>query len=89
MAGRNNTSCNQRAREKIQTSQLINRLQENALGSAEIMTAGQVRSALALINKTLPDLKALEVQLEAQIDARIGWCDPHTLQSETVTGEST
>ena len=35
-----------------------------------------------------PKLKAVEVQLDGQLDARIGWCDSHTLQSETAPGES-
>ena len=35
-----------------------------------------------------PKLKAVEVQLEGQIDARIGWCDSHTLQSEATTGDT-
>ena len=29
-----------------------------------------------------PKLKAVEVQMEGALDARISWCDPHTLQSE-------
>ena len=33
-----------------------------------------------------PKLKAVEVQLEGQVDARISWCDPHTIQSEAITG---
>jgi hypothetical protein len=36
-----------------------------------------------------PKLKAIEVQVEGQIDARIGWLDSHTLQSETPTGSTT
>jgi septum formation inhibitor-activating ATPase MinD len=60
VAERNNKSHTQRAREKIQTSQLINRLQENALAEKEFLTVGQIRSAEALIRKTVPDLKAVE-----------------------------
>ena len=33
-----------------------------------------------------PKLKAVEVQLEGQVDARLTWCDPHTIQSEAITG---
>ena len=33
-----------------------------------------------------PKLKAVEVQLEGQVDARISWCDPHTIQSEAIAG---
>ena len=35
-----------------------------------------------------PKLKAVEVQLEASGDLRIGWCDPHTLQSEATTSDT-
>ena len=42
-------------RAKIQTSQLINRLTEHALGNVD-MPATAVTAALGLIRKTLPDL---------------------------------
>lgn len=45
-------------REKIQGSMLINRLQENVQN--ECMTAAQVNSAKILLNKIIPDLKAIE-----------------------------
>lgn len=48
-----------RTREKIRTSQLINRLQDNALGKLEL-SAVQQRSAEILIRKTLPDLAAVQ-----------------------------
>jgi hypothetical protein len=48
-------------RQKIQASQLINRLTANALSDAEIMTAGQVRSAEILLKKAIPDLASVQV----------------------------
>ena len=48
-------------KQKIQASQLINRLQKNALADTELMTQGQINSARILLNKVLPDLKAVEV----------------------------
>ena len=45
------------AKEKIQASQLINRLELNALSEKEIMTSGQIRSAEILLKKAIPDLK--------------------------------
>jgi hypothetical protein len=48
-------------RQKIQASQLINRLTENALSNDEIMTASQVNSAKILLGKAIPDLKAMEL----------------------------
>jgi len=61
MAGRNNTSHNQAARDKIRTSQLINRLQDNALTDEPFLTKEQVRCAEILIRKTVADLKQIEV----------------------------
>lgn len=45
-------------RAKIQTSQLVNRLTEHALGAAELSPT-QVRAIEILIKKTLPDLQAI------------------------------
>ena len=45
-------------RAKIQTSQLVNRLNAFALDDTETvrMTSDQVRAALGLLRKTIPDL---------------------------------
>jgi hypothetical protein len=45
-------------RAKIQTSQLINRLTDHALGTIELSPT-QVRAIEILIKKTLPDLQAI------------------------------
>lgn len=42
-------------RQKVQASQLINRLQDHVLGEVEL-SATQVRAAEILLKKTLPDL---------------------------------
>ena len=47
-------------RNKIQAAQLINRMQKIALGEVEADPT-QVNAAKALLNKVLPDLKAVEV----------------------------
>ncbi|WP_068305833.1 hypothetical protein [Pararhodobacter sp. CCB-MM2] len=47
-------------KQKIQTSQLINRLQKNALSDEEIMTPGQIASANALLDRVIPKLKAVD-----------------------------
>ena len=47
-------------RAKIQTSQLINRLTDHALGNVELSPT-QVRAIEILIKKTLPDLSAVEL----------------------------
>ena len=45
-------------RDRIRTTQLVNRLTDHALGDDEIMTDSQVRAALGLLKKSLPDLAA-------------------------------
>ena len=50
-----NDSC----REKIQTSQLINRLQDGAMGKIEL-TTNQLAAIKILLSKTLPDLSSVE-----------------------------
>ena len=54
-------------KQKIQASQLINRLQNFALSDAEdpdfakkAMSGDQVRAAFGLLSKVVPDLKAIE-----------------------------
>jgi len=44
-------------RKKVQTSQLINRLQDHGLGTVEL-SATQVRAIEVLLRKTIPDLSA-------------------------------
>jgi hypothetical protein len=59
MAARLNPKHDEATRQKIQTSQLINRLQSFVNGEAELKPA-QVTAALGLLKKTLPDLTATE-----------------------------
>lgn len=48
-------------RQKIQTSQLINRLTNHALSdTGPIMDASQVKAAQILLGKAIPDLAAIE-----------------------------
>lgn len=47
-------------RAKIQTSQLINRLQQHVFGDVEI-SATQMKAIELLLRKTLPDLSAIQV----------------------------
>ena len=58
MAARLNPKHDQRSRDKIQTSQLINRLNAFALDTTDSirMSSDQVRAALGLLRKTIPDL---------------------------------
>lgn len=46
---------------RIQTSMLVNRLNQNALGLLPVeMTAGQIKSAEVLLRKVTPDLSSVE-----------------------------
>lgn len=47
-------------RAKIQASQLINRLQNHALGKTE-MEQSQIKAAEVLLRKSLPDLSATDM----------------------------
>lgn len=49
----------ERTRDKIQCTQIINRLTEIGMGNVEA-TSPQVNALKALLNKKLPDLKAIE-----------------------------
>ena len=60
MARRLNPKHDEQTRAKIQTSQLVNRLNKNALGELpKEMTNGQIKSAEILLKKTLPDLQSI------------------------------
>ena len=60
MAARLRTTHQDDVRAKIQTSQLINRLTDHALGLIELSPT-QVRAIEILIRKTLPDLQAVDI----------------------------
>lgn len=60
MAARKHLSHDAKTRERIQTSQLINRLQKNAFGEIEL-TPSQLKAIEILLRKSLPDLSAVQV----------------------------
>ena len=47
-------------KQKIQASQLINRLQNHVFSDEPIMDASQVSAAIKLLGKVVPDMKAVE-----------------------------
>jgi hypothetical protein len=53
-------------RAKIQATQLIKRLESHALGEIEL-TQTQVRSIEILLKKILPDLSAVEMDMQADV----------------------
>jgi flagellar biosynthesis/type III secretory pathway M-ring protein FliF/YscJ len=61
MAARKQLFHPDEVKAKIKTSQLINRLQQNALSTKETLTRGQIDSIKTLLAKTVPDLKAIEL----------------------------
>ena len=52
-------------RERIQTSQLVNRLTDHVLKGTE-MSKTQVAAALGLLKKSLPDLSAVKTDVEVK-----------------------
>lgn len=61
MAARNNLTHDEKTRERIKTSQLINRLQSFAFGEVELSKT-QVSAIAVLLKKTLPDLASMQVE---------------------------
>ncbi len=61
MAARNKASHDYKTREKIRTTQLVNRLTDHALGKIQLSTS-QVRSIEVLLKKTLPDLQQTTIE---------------------------
>ena len=57
---------NETTRAKIQAQQLINRLQAHVDAPEPLLDSSQVNAAKALLNKVLPDLKAVEVSGDEQ-----------------------
>ena len=58
MAIRKHLSHPEIVRQRIQTSQIVNRLTDHVNGAVEL-TATQVTAALGLLRKSLPDLTAI------------------------------
>ena len=56
----------QRARERISATKVIDRLVKHVNGEVD-MTPTQVRAAAILLNKVLPDVKSVEVDINAQL----------------------
>lgn len=60
-ATKRNAMLIEEAREKIRTTQLINRLQDHALGKVD-MSPTQVRAVEVLLKKRVPDLATTTIQ---------------------------
>lgn len=74
-ATKRNAMLHEEARNKIRTTQLINRLTDHVDGKVK-MGPTQVTAALGLLRKTLPDLTATE--LSGETTQRIVSAEPMT-----------
>ncbi len=72
MAARKNISHDKKTREKIKTSQLINRLEDHVLNELEL-SATQIKAIEILLKKTMPDLKQVEVTGDVDKPIAIKW----------------
>lgn len=74
-ATKRNAMLIEEARKKIQTTQLLNRLQNNGLGKLKAeLTPGQVRSIEILLRKSVPDLASITLQGDADGGpVMVGW----------------
>lgn len=70
MAVRKQLYHHQEIREKIRTSQLINRLHDFIDGKVEL-SPHQVTAALGLIKKTMPDLAAIDAKVYGDPNAPV------------------
>lgn len=77
MAARKTKHQNDACREKIQTTQIINRMVKIGMGEVTA-DASQVSALKAILNKVLPDLKAIEHSGDAdnpmQTVSKVNWC---------------
>lgn len=58
-------------RERIKTSQLLNRLTTHALSDEEIMTTSQVHAAAVVLRKSLPDLASSDIKVDGKLIVEI------------------
>lgn len=75
MAARINRSHDEKTRLKIQTSQLVNRLQSFANGEVEL-TRDQIKAIEVLLKKSLPDLSTISLTGDADNPIKVA----HTIR---------
>lgn len=77
MAARKNLTHDEKTRQKIRTSQLINRLQSYAFSEDQVeLDAGRLKAIEMLLKKALPDLSAVTLSGPGEDGAHklvIGW----------------
>ncbi len=74
MAARLNPKQDEKTRSAIQTTQLVKRLEGFALSLPDVQTGkpidmspAQVKAAVALLKKTMPDLQSVELKADVAI----------------------
>ena len=75
MAARTRTKLHDdEVRRRIQTSQLINRLNDNAMGKIEL-SQGQIKSIEILLKKSIPDLANIQLSGDEEnpVKVEFGW----------------
>lgn len=65
MAARLNPRHQQMVRDKIQASELINVLQDHALGITEEIKPSRLKAIEILLKKSIPDISAIELSGDA------------------------
>lgn len=89
MAARLRAKHQDEIRTKIQTSQLINVLENHALGNTEELQNSRIKSIEILLNKTLPNLQATEISgdPESPINVNHGLSEPLTSVLNDIIGK--
>ncbi len=78
MPKRNRPGLSENTRKRIKTTMIVKRLIDHIDGNIEL-TATQIRAAEILLNKTLPNLQALEIDALVQQEQRIVTAEPMTI----------
>ena len=66
MAARLRKTHQDEVRTKIQTSQILNRLQNHVFGEVEL-SMSQIRAAEVVLKKALPDLSQVDANIEGEV----------------------
>ena len=72
MAVRSRLEHDELTRKKIQSSQIVNRLNKHVLSEdGDLMTTSQVNAAKVLLNKVIPDLSNIDINASVDVDGEI------------------
>jgi len=72
MAVRSRLEHDELTRKKIQSTQIVNRLNNHVLSEGgDLMTTSQVNAAKVLLNKVIPDLSNIDLNATVDVDGEI------------------